>query len=39
MEPTHADRYDELLQRIGETLQTGRSLAIQAVHAHILETY
>ena len=39
MEPTPADRYDELLQRIGATLETGRARAIQAVHAHNLETY
>lgn len=39
MELTPADQYDELLRRIGSTLETGRAQAIQAIHAHNLETY
>ncbi|APW58606.1 PDDEXK nuclease domain-containing protein [Paludisphaera borealis] len=39
MELTPANLYDELLQLIGTTLETGRKQAIQAVYAHNLETY
>lgn len=39
MELTPANDYDELVQQIGTTLETGRARAIQAVYTHNLETY
>jgi predicted nuclease of restriction endonuclease-like (RecB) superfamily len=39
VKPTTSTEYDELLQQIGTTLETGRSQAVQAVYAANLETY
>ncbi len=39
MELTPANTYDELLQRIATTLETGRAQAVRAVSAYNLETY
>lgn len=39
MEMKPADHYEQLLDRIGSTLTTGRGRAMQAVNVHLLETY